>query len=176
MKKMIVNMFAAMLAICTGCKSIPEDAKVYTVSYAVGAASAKVVDKTNISQNTTSAIVKTMSIMETYVPSTNETFSVKWMPIISSNIKHMVSNNEISSVEGKLVEQTFTVICSGLDYIIENRYPQISAYNNLMSAAIYGFNAGFLTYYDNENTLTARFRHTPIDMNEFKQVYKYLTK
>jgi hypothetical protein len=157
-----------------GCKSIPEDAKVYTVSYATGAAAAKVIDKSNITDKTTTIIIKTLNDIQLYVPATNETFTSKWMPIISTNVKKMSENNEITSFDATLIEHTFIIVCNGLDYLVEKRYPNINTYENLMSSAIYGFSAGFLSYFNSTNTLASRSTINEIDKDEYLKALKYL--
>lgn len=168
-------MFVAfLLAFFTGCKSIPEDAKVYTVSYAVGAAAAKVVDKSNITDKTTAAIVKTLNDIQMYVPATNETFTAKWMPIVSMNVKKMAENNEITSFDATLIEHTFVIICNGLDYLVEKRYPNINVYENLMSSAIYGFSSGFLSYFSPTGAFASRSTTNEIDEDEYMKAFDYL--
>ena len=174
MKKQILTIFATFLAICTGCKSIPEDAKVYTVSYAVGAAAAKVVDKSSITDKTTTAIVKTLNDIQMYVPATNETFTTKWMPIVSMNVKKMTENNEITSFDATLIEHTFVIICNGLDYLVEKRYPNINAYENLMSSAIYGFSSGFMSYFSPTSAFASRSTTNEIDEDEYMKAFDYL--
>jgi hypothetical protein len=159
---------------CIGCKSIPPDVKVYAVSYTIGAASAKVIDKTNINEKTTTAIIKTLNTVQIYVPSTNETFALKWMPIITTNTNNMVKNNELTQTEAFLIEKTFVVICNGLDYIIEKRYPDVNIYENLMSSAIYGFSNGFLTYFNNTNTFNSRLIYDSLDEEEYLKALEYL--
>ena len=174
MKKQIFIIFTLLMSICVGCKSVPSDAKVYTVSYAVGAASAKVVDKTNVNEKTTKAIIKTLNTVQICVPATNETFTAKWMPIVSTNSKNMVISGELTQLEAVIIEKTFVVICNGLDYIIEKRYPDINVYENLMSSAIYGFNAGFLTYFNTANTFASRSILDNIDEEEYLKALEYL--
>ena len=175
MKKIILSItFLISIFSFVGCKSIPTDAKVYTVSYAVGAASANVVDKTNINEKTTTAIIKTLNTVQICVPATNETFTVKWMPIVSTNSKNMVITGELTQLEATIIEKTFVIICNGLDYIIEKRYPDVNVYENLMSSAIYGFSAGFLTYFNNVNTFASRSISDSIDEEEYLKAYEYL--
>lgn len=174
MKKQIFIIFTLLLSICVGCKSVPSDAKVYTVSYAVGAASAKAVDKTKVNEKTTKAIIKTLNTVQICVPATNETFTVKWMPIVSTNSKHMVTAGELTQLEAAIIEKTFVVICNGLDYIIEKRYPDINVYENLMSSAIYGFSTGFLTYFNNVNVFSSRSISNSLDEEEYLKALEYL--
>ena len=174
MKKQIFIIFTLLLSICVGCKSVPSDAKVYTVSYAVGAASAKVVDKTNINEKTTKAIIKKLNTVQIYVPATNETFNAKWMPIVSTNSKNMVTAGELTQFEAVIIEKTFVVICNGLDYIIEKRYPDVNVYENLMSSAIYGFSTGFLTYFNNANVFSSRSISDSLDEDEYLKAIEYL--
>lgn len=174
MKKQIFIIFTLLLSICVGCKSVPSDAKVYTVSYAVGAASAKAVDKTKVNEKTTKAIIKTLNTVQICVPATNETFTVKWMPIVSTNSKNMVTAGELTQLEAAIIEKTFVVICNGLDYIIEKRYPDINVYENLMSSAIYGFSTGFLTYFNNVNVFSSRSISNSLDEEEYLKALEYL--
>lgn len=174
MKKQIFIIFTLLLSICVGCKSVPSDAKVYTVSYAVGAASAKAVDKTKVNEKTTKAIIKTLNTVQICVPATNETFTVKWMPIVSTNSKNMVTAGELTQLEAAIIEKTFVVICNGLDYIIEKRYPDVNVYENLMSSAIYGFSTGFLTYFNNVNVFSSRSISNSLDEEEYLKALEYL--
>lgn len=175
MKKIILSIiFLITVFSFVGCKSVPSDAKVYTVSYAVGAASAKVVDKTNINEKTTKAIIKTLNNVQICVPATNETFTAKWMPIVSTNSKNMVTAGELTQLEAAIIEKTFIVICNGLDYIIEKRYPDVNVYENLMSSAIYGFSTGFLTYFNNANVFSSRSISDSLDEDEYLKALEYL--
>ena len=171
----ILTCFGLLISIF-GCKSIPDDAKMYTVSYAVGAATAKVVDMSNINDKTTEVIVKTMNSVQLYVPATNETFTSKWMPIISLNVSTMVKSGELTEIEATFIEKTFNVVCNGLDYIFEKRFPEANKYENLMSSAIYGFNAGFLTYFKPSKLLSARTVKDSLDKEEYKLFIEYFSE
>ena len=169
----ILTCFGLLISIF-GCKSIPDDAKMYTVSYAVGAATAKVVDMSNINDKTTEVIVKTMNSVQLYVPATNETFTSKWTPIISLNVSTMVKSGELTEIEATFIEKTFKVVCNGLDYLIEKRFPEANMYENLMSSAIYGFNAGFLTYFKPSKLLSARTVKDSLDKEEYLKAIEFL--
>lgn len=172
--KNIIYLFIISLFICTGCKTIPSEANVYTVSYAVGAASANIVDKTDINEKTSNAIIKTLDTIKIYVPSTNETFTIKWIPIVNTRIKNLVLNNELTPIEAVYIEKTFNIICNGLDYIFEERYPNIKTYENLMISAIHGFSSGFSVYFNNKNIFTISNDLNVLDQYEYLKAYEYL--
>lgn len=171
-----MTLIAVITCVFVGCKSIPTADKIYIASYATGAASAEILNQTKISDKTASAIVKTLNTMQVYVPATNETFTTKWMPIVSGNIVKMVESKELTTTEGKVVELAFTTICSGLDYLVEKRYPEAKTYGDLVSSAIYGFSSGFLSYFDKAKTFSSRRVSASLDEDEFARAYEYLLK
>lgn len=174
MKKIILSIFAGFLIVFTGCKSIPTADKMYITSYAVGAASAEVLETTKISDKTANIIVKTLNSVQLYIPATNETFTGKWLPIVSVNVNTMIKNNEFSTAEGQIVNKSFELICKGLDYIIEQRYPQAKQYNDLMSSAVYGFSSGFLSYFNPNKMIMTKFKSRSLDEDEYLKALKYL--
>lgn len=171
-----MTLIAAITCICVGCKSIPTADKMYIASYATGAASAEILNQTKISDKSATTIVTTLNSMQIYIPATNETFSTKWMPIISVNINKMTASGELSVVEGQIVTLSFNTICKGLDYLVEERYPESKMYGDLVSSAIYGFSSGFLSYFDAAKTFSSRCVSASLNEDEFARAYEYLMK
>lgn len=176
MKKLCLFTIISCLFAVIGCKTLPTVDKMYITSYAVGAASAKVIDITNVSDKTVAAVITILNSTQTYVPSTNETFSAKWPVIVDQRINTLVEKSEISDADAKFVKAAFVTMCKGLDYIVDVRYPSAKQYNDLMSSAIYGFSSGFTTYFNNSYVLKSSVTPNSLDGKEFTQAYRYLTK
>jgi hypothetical protein len=178
MKKLlkITSIFTMLTCFCFGCKTIPSIDQMYMTSYAVGAAAAKVANLNDVSESTAKNIEKTLNDVKIYVPSTNETFTSKWMPLISVSLSNQIKKNELTLAEAALAEKIFKVVCNGMDFIIKERYEISNTYSELVSTAIYGFSSGFLTYFSKSPTTVAAQPKTTYycSKKEFTKAYEYL--
>lgn len=175
--KNIMNIVAATVfagSCFTGCSSMPDDAKVYATAYATGVAAATIADKAGISANAASAAAQTLEAMQQCIPGTNETFAAKWQPIAAEHIKKLVAAGKISVAEGVLVEQLFVPICSGLDYVVDVRWPSVGQHTELVSAAVHGFSDGFLKSFSSGDALKAVAPDAKLDEEELQLALKHL--
>lgn len=153
MKKLIVGAIASMMAVATGCKSVPTDSQMFTTAYAVGAAAGLVADMTKIDDTSRNAIIDIMNEVESCVPETNQTFTAAWTPIAERHIAKLIEEGKLDLGQGILVAKTFNVAVNGIDYLFEVRFPKAKQYQDIVSAATHGFCGGFLATFKPANNM-----------------------
>jgi len=168
MKKLIIGMVAALVAVVTGCKSVPTDSQMYTTSYAVGTAAGLVANMTKIDDTSRNAVIDIMNEVAVCIPETNQTFTAAWTPIANAHIAKLVEAGKIDAGQGVLIAKTFNVAVNGIDYLFNVRYPKARQYQDLVSAATHGFCDGFLTTFKPVNSMSA----VPVQIDE--QAFEYL--
>ena len=177
--KKYILIFTTLALFCFGCKTIPSIDQMYITAYSVGAAAAKVANLNDVPENIAKNIEKTLNDVKIYVPSTNETFTSKWMPMISVSLSEQVKKNELTLAEAALAEKIFKVVCNGMDFIIKERYEISNTYSELISTAIYGFSSGFLTYFSKSTIVVASAQPKKSyygSKKDFVEAYNYLKK
>ena len=148
MKKIITSTICAAIAVVAtalicGCEpTVPTVEKMTNVSTAVGKAAGYAVELSKTKTSVKEGIISVLDITSKVVPETNETFAVTWEPVINEEVEKLVDNGKISEDEASIVKQTLYVASEGIDYVF-SRYPEAKTYQELVSAAVAGFNTGF---------------------------------
>lgn len=152
MKKLVLTIAAAIMAVCVGCKSVPTDGQMYTASYAIGVSAGLVANMTKIDDASRNAVIEIMNKVDSCIPATNETFSAAWTPIAAEHIAKLVEEGKIDAGQGILIAKTFEVAVNGIDYLFNVRFPKARQYQELVEAATHGFCGGFLTVFKSANS------------------------
>lgn len=142
MKKLFLMFILFCTTILIGCKTIPDSNTLYKTSESIGYAAGYAVELNKTNTEIKDTVVKILDITTLVIPETNETFSVVWKPIISSEIEKLVVTNKLKLNDSVIAKKILYIACDGLDLIFI-RYPKIHEYKDLVSVAVNGFNNGF---------------------------------
>ena len=142
MKMMVVIATAALCAM-SGCKSVPTPEKIEAVAKLTGTSAAMVVNMTKIDEKSKTVILEIMDKVAEVVPQTNQTFTEVWTPIAEEYVNKLVEEKKIDEGQGQLIVSGFSIVCNGIDYIFDVRYPKAKQYKELVEAAVHGFIDGY---------------------------------
>ena len=173
MKKLLMLLLAVVTFVFSGCKKdLPTPEKFETIAESIGVATGYVVNQTKIDGKARNALIDVMNAVRQVTPNQNQTFTDAWTPIAKQVVDKLVADGSLDKDSAELVTATFGVVCKGIDYIFNVRYPKAKTQVELVNAAIRGFIDGFLTVFKPINN---SFAATP-PANMDKEAYKYLTK
>lgn len=155
---------AAVMSFVTGCKSIPTNDKMYAISESVGKAAGFAIELSQVKQEVKDGIIQVLDIASATVPATNETFVAKWTPIVEAEVQKLVDAGKVTAEQGTVIKHAMYVVCEGIDLVFV-RYPVAKQYQELVSASVDGFCAGF------KSVVKAAFTVSP-DFDQ--EAYTYL--
>ena len=153
MKKLIMTAIAAIALVgCSGCKTKWTVEQVDTMSFAVGAAAAKVANiyDDKIQVESRNATIEVMNKLQYCIPDTNETFQAKWTDIASEHLDTLVANNKITEVQKDKIMITVNMATSAIDRFCD-KHDGVKQSKEYTSAIVHGFCAGFLNNFKPAN-------------------------
>ena len=178
MKNMIFGLlFGAIIAMAfetTGCKSVPTPEGMAATSYAIGVATAKVMNMSDISNKTRNGVIDILNNGKGIAPKAGQTIIETWSEFAKEYVMTKAAAGEFTEIEGQLILKAFEVVVNGIDYLVKIRYPQIAQYGDLTVTAIRGFTDGFLTYFKPANAKAAFRASRTIDIVMDDDAYEYL--
>jgi len=143
MKKLVLGIIAACMAIITGCKTVWTTDESYKVGSAVGYTTAYVLNnQAKLDNDTRNAIIKITTEVQKYVPGSNETFTTAWTPIVNSYLDKLVADGKLTVKQAERVKKDFCYITTLLDSYVEKK--GIKPYQDCVNAFIDGFITKFL--------------------------------
>lgn len=151
MKKLIAIVCTVICMVFAGCKTMPTPAQIETTSYTIGISTALVCNMTKISDRDRGIIIDIMNDIQYYTPTTGQTLVEAWIDVAQKHANKLVEKDEITEIECQLIMKTFDTVVSAADYMIRVRWPKISEYTDLVTAATHGFCDGFLTTFKPTN-------------------------
>lgn len=176
MKKILTIVCAAIMAVFAGCKTVPSTGTVYALSEAVGMAAGKacelaMADK-HFDDKTRTTTLTILHVLEDAIPNTNETFTVAWTPIVNELTAKFVAEGKIDATQGELIKLAMGMVTQALDYEFDIRHPNWKQYQDIVSAAVHGFVAGY-TYVI--KPVNASRMAIPLDNREYDvETYNFL--
>ena len=153
MKKLIMTAIAAIALVgCSGCKTKLTVEQVDTMSFAVGAAAAKVANiyDDKIQVESRNATIEVMNKLQYSIPDTNETFQAKWTDIASEHLDTLVANNKITEVQKDKIMITVNMATSAIDRFCD-KHDGVKQSKEYTSAIVHGFCTGFLNNFKPAN-------------------------
>ena len=171
MKKLIMTAIAAIALVgCSGCKTKWTVEQVDTMSFAVGAAAAKVANiyDDKIQVESRNATIEVMNKLQYCIPDTNETFQAKWTDIASEHLDTLVANNKITEVQKDKIMITVNMATSAIDRFCD-KHDGVKQSKEYTSAIVHGFCTGFLNNFKPANMFGAGIK-TEYD----KDTYEFL--
>ena len=153
MKKLIMTAIAAIALVgCSGCKTKWTVEQVDTMSFAVGAAAAKVANiyDDKIQVESRNATIEVMNKLQYCIPDTNETFQAKWTDIASEHLDTLVANNKITEVQKDKIMITVNMATSAIDRFCD-KHDGVKQSKEYTSAIVHGFCTGFLNNFKPAN-------------------------
>ena len=159
----------ALSIILVGCKSVPTVETMSATAKSVGVAAAAVCNVSGLDAESKTAIINIMNVVDDVVPTNSQKFVDAWMPIANAEVKKLVDEGKIDDGKGAIILAAVNVACKGVDYIFDIKYPKAREYEELVSAAVHGFNDGFLATITPNEKLSASPSAT-MD----KDAYEYL--
>ena len=160
MKKLIMTAIAAIALVgCSGCKTKWTVEQVDTMSFAVGAAAAKVANiyDDKIQVESRNATIEVMNKLQYCIPDTNETFQAKWTDIASEHLDTLVANNKITEVQKDKIMITVNMATSAIDRFCD-KHDGVKQSKEYTSAIVHGFCTGFLNNFKPANMFGAGFK------------------
>ena len=160
MKKLIMTAIAAIALVgCSGCKTKWTVEQVDTMSFAVGAAAAKVANiyDDKIQVESRNATIEVMNKLQYCIPDTNETFQAKWTDIASEHLDTLVANNKITEVQKDKIMITVNMATSAIDRFCD-KHDGVKQSKEYTSAIVNGFCTGFLNNFKPANMFGARIK------------------
>ena len=160
MKKLIMMAIAAIaLAGCSGCKTNWTVEQVDTMSFAVGAAAAKVANlyDDKISVESRDATIEVMNKLQYCIPDTNETFQAKWTEIASEHLDTLVASKKITEAQKDKIMIIVNMATLAIDRFCD-KHDGVKQSKEYTSAIVYGFCAGFLNNFKPANMFGARIK------------------
>lgn len=157
MKKLIMTAIAAIALVgCSGCKTKWTVEQVDTMSFAVGAAAAKVANiyDDKIQVESRNATIEVMNKLQYCIPDTNETFQAKWTDIASEHLDTLVANNKITEVQKDKIMITVNMATSAIDRFCD-KHDGVKQSKEYTSAIVHGFCTGFLNNFKPANMFGA---------------------
>lgn len=164
---------AAICVVFTGCKTLPTPAQIETASYAIGASAALACNMTKISDADRQIVIDIMNDIKYYTPTAGESIAVVWTSIAQQHVSKLVEDKKVNEAESALIISAFGTVSSAADYMVRIRWPEISAYADLVVAATHGFCDGFLTSFKPATSATG-FSAPRMQYDE--DAYNYLIK
>ena len=144
--KLINKIVTVLLLAClVGCKSIPSEATMESTSYAVGMAASYVINKTNLDDVSKNAILEIIINVSDKMPEAEKTFKDTWVELSQKTTTKWLETNKITKIQAENINNAFSVLGGGIDYLITTRYPKVKLYDNLVRVAVKGFTNGFTT-------------------------------
>ena len=153
MKKLIMTAIAAIALVgCSGCKTKLTVEQVDTMSFAVGAAAAKVANiyDDKIQVESRNATIEVMNKLQYCIPDTNETFQAKWTDIASEHLDTLVANKKITEVQKDKIMITVNMATSAIDRFCD-KHDGVKQSKEYTSAIVHGFCTGFLNNFKPAN-------------------------
>ena len=177
MKKLFAIAMAAIMAVFTGCKSVPSSGTVYALSEAVGLAAGKAcevaMEKGKFNDNARSVTLEILNYVKDAVPATNSTFTASWTPAVNEITAKYVEQGKITPTEAEMIKLATGTATKGLDYWFDERHPDWKKYKDVVASAVHGFIDGY-TYVIkpvNDTLLSV-----PLSKREYdEEAFKYLT-
>lgn len=160
MKKLIMTTIAAIaLVCCNGCKTKWTVEQVDTMSFAVGAAAAKVANlyDDKISVESRDATIEVMNKLQYCIPDTNETFQAKWTEIASEHLDTLVASKKITEAQKDKIMIIVNMATSAIDRFCD-KHDGVKQSKEYTSAIVHGFCAGFLNNFKPANMFGARIK------------------
>lgn len=147
MKKILTIVCAAVMAVFAGCKTVPSTSTVYALSEAVGVAAGKacelaMADK-HFDDNARTTTLAILNVLEETIPNTNETFTATWTPVVNELTAKFVAEGKIDATQGELIKLAMGMVTQALDYEFDVRHLKWKQYQDIVSAAVHGFAAGY---------------------------------
>lgn len=176
MKKIIVGIAMALMAVCaavTGCKTVPSTATVSTTSYALGVVGGYACELSKTKTSVREGILTVLNVAVEVTPSTNETFVAAWTPVIDKEVAKLVEAGKISETEGVLVKNALTIASSSIDFMF-TRHPTWKEYQELVSAAVTGFVAGFESVVKPTDSVPTAAIKDAVETDDIKAYQLYL--
>jgi len=143
MKKTILAMAFAAVAMFTGCKPTAEQIK--TTATAIGYAAGLVANETPIKDDARNTLVEVLGEVRGCVPAEGQSFAEAWEPVITAKVAEFVEKGKIDAATGELVKTAALMAAKGVDYLFDVRYPEARKYEELVAAGMSGAIDGFLT-------------------------------
>ena len=147
MKKFLTILCAAIMALFAGCKTLPSSGTVYALSEAIGMAAGKACElamaNKHFDDKTRTTTLTILNVLEETIPLTNETFTAKWTPVVNELVAKFIEDGKIDAPQGELIKLAMGMVTSALDYEFDVRHPKWKAYQDIVSAAVHGFVAGY---------------------------------
>lgn len=161
-------LMVAIASICiVGCKSVPSVEKIESVSRLAGTSAAMVVNMTKIDEQSKAVIIEIMNEVEVCVPQTNQTFTEVWTPIAKDYVAKLIADGKIDDGQGQLIVSGFSIVCNGIDYIFDVRYPKARQYKELVEAAVHGFISGY-------KSVASPSLKSSVEIKYDEEVFEYL--
>lgn len=145
MKKILIGMLVAAMAVVTGCKPTVEQIK--TTATAIGYAAGLVANQTEIKDDARNAIVEVLNEVRGCIPAEGQSFADAWEPVIKSKVAELVAAGKIDETTGTIVTSVALMAAKGVDYLFGVRFPQARQYADLVAAGASGAIDGFLTVF-----------------------------
>lgn len=168
MKMSIVALIVALTTL-VGCKTLPTPPQIGSSARLIGTSTGLVVNAMGVKDETKKQVLDILNTVCSAIPSSTETFVKVWVPLAKVEIDKLVEKGEMDAAEGDMVLTAFTLVCKGVDYIFEVRYPKAKAYRELVEAAVDGFTQGFASAV-NPYALKAN----SVEMEYDVEAYEYL--
>lgn len=172
-KTIILGAFAIAASVVTGCKTTtpPSTESVVRLGTTVGYTTAYIINtQKSIDDDTRNAIVGVVTKLNSIVPETNETFSVKWTPAA----KEMVdayrdkNGNPIPESTKALVLNVFGYVVNVLDFYVDKKgYRQ---YQDVVSVWSNSFCDSFLSAFKKSEALVATRKNTDFDQEIYEEI------
>lgn len=156
--KKILFYCATLLCVLTGCKNIPTPEKMEAVATSAGFTTGVVVKNFVTSPETIETITNLIVLTSVCTPTNGQTFADAWTPIAENYLKVLEAKGKITKDQGILIKEAFVLVTTGIDYLFDTVYPNARKYEELVSAAIHGFDNGFLKNFSesNKNSLPSK--------------------
>lgn len=173
MKKLIAVALSALALLVCGCKGTPTVDEMTKTATTIGRAAGLVANQTKIDDASRAVVIEIVTRATNVVPKVDQSFTDAWTPIATEVTNKLVAEGKIDAGQAILIQGAFTVACKGLDYLTTVKYPKARQYENLTSAAVYGFSGGFLEVFKPTNGALAAVKAA----YEYDQgAYDYLMK
>lgn len=155
MNKFMIGALALLVGIVSGCKSIPTVDTMTKTSTAIGYSAGLVANQIKIDDVSRNAVIDIVNKVNSVIPNADQSFTDVWMPIATAHVAKLVNEKKIDAGQANLILGAFKVAVNGLDYLFDVRWPKAKTYEELVVAAVHGFNNGFLTTFKPADTVSA---------------------
>ena len=166
--KMLAVVSAAVITVCSGCKSLPTADVMKATATSIGYAAGLVANETKIDDNARNTIVDIMNAVARVVPQEGQTFEDAWTPVAKDVVAKLTESGKIDEGVGEIAITAFGVAVKGVDYIFTVRYPKAREYEELVAAAVSGFTDGFLAVFKPVNGEEAKSANVKADEAAYK--------